>query len=201
LKSPPLNEDADRFDIEAKTEQAGPGPIPRDKLQPMLQSLLEDRFQLKAHWEMRDTPVYLLTVAKGGPKLKLSEDQSDPNTPQPPDIPIEQRRGMMRRAEDSWIGNAVRVSELAGFLSGQTGRPVLNKTDLDGLFDFKMHWVLPPIPAPGVPAGPDVTPPTASDPSGASIFTAIEEIGLRLEAAKAPLEVLVIDSVQKPSEN
>jgi uncharacterized protein (TIGR03435 family) len=190
--------DTDLFDVEAKTEEASSGPIPKDKLQPMLQSLLEDRFQLKAHWEMREMPVYLLTVGKGGSKLKLSEDQS-PYGPEPPNTPIEQRRGMMRRAGDAWIGNAVRVSAMASFLSGETGRPVLGKTGLEGMFDFKMNWVPPSRPAPGVSAGPEALP-QASDP-GASIFTAIQELGLKLESAKAPLEVLMIDSVQKPSEN
>jgi uncharacterized protein (TIGR03435 family) len=190
--------DTDTFDIEAKSEEGSAGPIPRDKLQPRLQSLLEDRFQLKVHWEKQDTAVYLLTVGKGGSKLKSSDDQSPIGT-YPPTVPIEQRRGMMIRTEDSWVGNAVQVSALASFLSGQTGRPVFNKTGLDGFYDFKMHWVPPPVPAPGVPAGPDATL-SASDP-GPSIFTAIEEIGLKLEAAKAPLEVLVIDHVERPSEN
>jgi uncharacterized protein (TIGR03435 family) len=76
---------------------------------------------------------------------------------------------------------------------------VLDKTGLEGMYDFKMNWLPPARPAPGVSAGPEALP-QASDP-GASIFTAIQEIGLRLEAAKVPLEVLVIDSVQKPSEN
>ena len=190
--------DSETFDIEAKTEEASAGLIPREKLQPILQSLLENRFQLKSHWEKRDTPVYLLTVGKSGSKLKLSDDQS-PIGEYPTNVPIEQRRGMMMRAKDSWIGNAVRVSALVSFLSGQTGRPVLDKTGLEGMFDFKMHWVPPPRPAPGAPAGPDATL-SASDP-GPSIFTAIEEIGLKLEASKVPLEVLVIDYVELPSEN
>jgi len=95
----------------------------------------------------------------------------------------------------------VRLSLLTNFLSIQLGRPVLDKTGLEGLFDFKLPWIPPPIPASGIPAGTEVTPPLASDPSGASIFTAIQELGLKLEAAKAPLEVIMIDSVQKPSEN
>ena len=160
----------------------------------MLQSLLEDRFQLKAHSELRALPVYLLTTAKGGPKLTLSDDQTDLSVTQQ-SIPIEQRRGIMRRTEDGWTANAVRLGALTSFLSQQLGRPVLDKTGLNGLFDFKMHWNQQLTRTPG----PDL--PSASDPSDPSIFTAVEELGLKVESAKAPLEVLVIDSVQKPSEN
>src|SRR5438045_838011 len=62
--------DTDRFDVEAKTEETSAGPIPREKLQPMLQTLLEDRFQLKVDREQRELPMYLLIVGKGGSKLK-----------------------------------------------------------------------------------------------------------------------------------
>ncbi len=97
------------------------------------------------------------------------------------------------------------MSFLANFLSQWLGRPVLDKTGLDGLFDFRLHWT--PLPFAGTPPGlpgPDgreVSPPPVIDPSGVSIFTAIQELGLKLEPAKEPLEVLVIDSVQKPHEN
>jgi uncharacterized protein (TIGR03435 family) len=190
--------DTDLFDIEAKTEGGSPGAIPRERLQPMLQSLLEDRFQLKFHWETRDTLVYALTVGKGGSRLKLSEDQSAISA-YAANVPIEQRRGIMIRVGDAWVGNAVKLSDMVSFLSRQTRRPVLDRTGLEGMFDFKMNWVLPSRPALGAPPAPEATP-SASDP-GPSIFTAIQEIGLKLESAKTPLEVLVVDSVQKPSEN
>ena len=193
--------DVDRFDVEAKTEEATAGPIPREKLQPMLQSLLEDRFQLKAHREIREFPVYLLTVAKGGAKLKLSEDQNEQYSNQPSTTPIERRRGIMRTTEDGMVANAVRLRTLTSFLSGRTGRTVLDKTGLEGIFDFTLHWTpRAPVASSAAAAGPEA-PPTASDPAGASIFTAVQELGLKLEAAKAPLEVLIIDSVQKPSQN
>ena len=79
-----------------------------------------------------------------------------------------------------------------------TERPVIDKTGLEGMFDFKLNWVQPR----GTASTPsDGTIPSASDPADGSIFTAIEELGLKLESAKVPFEVLVIDSVQKPSEN
>jgi uncharacterized protein (TIGR03435 family) len=198
--------DTDLWEIQAKAaDGAVPPPSPAadntkpDTIALMLQSLLEDRFQLKLHREMRQFPVYLLTVSKGGMKLKLSDDQSAIGG-QPPGTPIEQRRGMIRRVGDGVEGKAVSTTFLASFLSTWAGRPVLDKTGLNGLYDFNMHWTPPSVPAPGIPPGPDATP-GASDPSGASIFTAIEELGLKLESAKAPFEIVVIDTVQKPSEN
>ena len=107
-----------------------------------------------------------------------------------------------------WVGNdlvgtAVDMSHLASFLAQQVDRPVIDKTGLNGPFDFKLHYTVDPRAylSPGGQAGPDVTPPTASDPAGSSIFTAVQEIGLKLESSKAPVDVLVIDSVRKPSEN
>lgn len=193
----------DLWDIEAKAAEGSVPPrsssdnTKPDTIALMVQSLLEDRFQLRLHGETRDFPVYLLTVGKGGPKLNLSKDQTDVNVAPVQNVPLDQPRGMMRRTPDGVTANTVRLSLLANFLSQQLGRPILDKTGLEGLFDFKLHWTPPPILAPGIPAGPD----TASDPSGVSIFTAIQELGLKLEAAKAPLEVLVIESVQRPTEN
>jgi len=91
------------------------------------------------------------------------------------------------------------------------GRPIIDKTDLKGLFDFRFQFSLEGVTLPGLPgglqpgpglgpAGPAATPPTAADPVP-SLFTAIQELGLRLESAKGPVPVLVVDSVQKPTEN
>jgi uncharacterized protein (TIGR03435 family) len=196
--------DTDMWEIQARAAEGSvPPPSPTDdRSKPdtvalMLQSLLEDRFQLKLHGEKKEFPVYLLTLGKSGPKLKLSDVQD--TIVQPPNTPIEQRRGMIRRVADGVNANAVSLSFLTSFISTWAGRPVLDKTGLTQLYDFKLHWTPPSVPAPGVAPGPEIT--AASDPSSASIFTAIEELGLKLDAAKAPLEVLVIDSVQKPSEN
>jgi uncharacterized protein (TIGR03435 family) len=203
---------ADLWEIQAKAAEATvPQPSPLaddtkpDTIALMLQSLLEERFQLKLHRETRNVPLYILTLGTGGPELKLSEDQSDPRVAPLQNIPLDQPRGMIRRTGDDLTARAVRMSSLANFLSQWLGVPVLDKTGLDGLFDFKLHWTPPPFAGtpPGFPcsAGREVSPPSASEASSSSIFTAIEELGLKLEAVKAPVEVLVIDSVQKPSEN
>jgi uncharacterized protein (TIGR03435 family) len=157
----------------------------------MLQSLLQDRFQLKVHNESRDFSVYLLSVGKNGPKVSPYQEQSAPPR-SPPGPPL---RGLLRRNGDDIAATGVRMSSLASFLGQFIGRPVLDQTGLEGEYDFKLHW----LPAPPTQVGgPDAV---AGDPAGPSIFTAIQDIGLKLDAVKAPMEVLVIDSVSKPSEN
>ena len=225
--------DTDLFDIQATAETNG-GTIPQDQLPLMLQSLLEDRFQLKAHMETRELPIYNLVVGKDGPKIKLSEDQ----TPIVPPGAAGQRgepgagprgfgfdpRGPLPRGAFSMMpspsgltlsASGVPIPMLVNMLAGQVGRPVFDKTDLKGLFDFKLTYSPEGLASPfgggfggpgiiggpgpaGLGGGTQVTPP--SDPAP-SLFTAIQELGLRLESTKGPVEVLVIESVQKPAEN
>jgi uncharacterized protein (TIGR03435 family) len=92
---------------------------------------------------------------------------------------------------------------MIGLLQQQVGRPIVDKTELKGLFDFRLHFSPEgmSIPGPaGVPIGPAPTPPLSADPVP-SLFTAIQDLGLKLESAKGPVKVLVIDSVRKPKEN
>jgi uncharacterized protein (TIGR03435 family) len=104
------------------------------------------------------------------------------------------------------VGNAIRMAGLANFLQIYLRQPVVDKTNLNGLFDVRVpltRQVEAPAAVPDVSrsAGPDVAP-TPSVPSGSPIFATIQdELGLKLEPTKAALEVVVIDSVQKPSEN
>ena len=96
---------------------------------------------------------------------------------------------------------AVQLTTLLNFLVNQLGRPVYDKTGLTGLFDFKLQWTPGSEQAPG-PFGPAPDAPPPVDPSGPSLFTALQEqLGLRLESTKGPVEVVVIDSAQKPTEN
>jgi uncharacterized protein (TIGR03435 family) len=232
--------DADRYDVQAKADCSG-GKLSREQTQLMMQSLLEERFQLKAHMETRELPVYNLVVGKGGPKLKVSEDQTPPpflanGGPQPcdpeianltlpppppprgggpegrgglPDLSEMPRGAMFMMASPTgmtMVTNGVPIANLVNLLSQQVGRPVIDKTDLKGLFDFKLTYSPESIqtpfggpPPPGGGIGLSTTP-NASD-QNLSLFTAIQELGLRLESTKGPVEVLVIDSVQKPTEN
>jgi uncharacterized protein (TIGR03435 family) len=166
----------DRFDIEAKT----PGDVPPSTAQVrlMMQSLLADRFQLRLHREMRDLPVYALVVGKNGAKLKPSDSDAREGGSvggRADGLHMETKKGSMEA--------------LARQLSSSAGRPVIDKTGLTGTYEYTLDW----FPATTVPA------PESDVPS---LFNAVQEqLGLRLEATTAPQEVLVIDSVQKPSEN
>jgi uncharacterized protein (TIGR03435 family) len=219
--------DTDMFDLEAKAD-CGNGPIDRGRYTLMIQSLLEDRFQLKAHTEPREVPIYELVVAKGGLKMKLSADQTPvnpggpnlpflcappPSTPPPPPAPRTvpfdptKMRGMQTfqyaPGSVTVIGNAVRMNDLMRVFGLDSDRPVIDKTNLKELYDFKLQFspermATPPVsgalPSPnGEPAAADPVP---------LLATAIQQqLGLRLEPAKAPIDVLVVESAQKPSEN
>jgi uncharacterized protein (TIGR03435 family) len=234
--------DSDRYDIQAKADCSG-GAISREQMQLMLQSLLEDRFQLKAHLETRELPIYDLVVAKDGPKIKASENQTPPNVGFGPGQPCAaaanlepgpgQRGGpfdprgpaprgaMMMQMGTGGLtmsATAVPIANLVGLLQQQAGRQVIDKTNLKGLYDFKLQFSPEGMPTPFGPlppgagggvgvtaAGPvgntTAAPSTAAEPAP-SFFTAIQEqLGLKLESTKGPVEVLVVESAQKPTEN
>jgi uncharacterized protein (TIGR03435 family) len=167
---------SDRFDVEAKT----PGDVPptAEQVRLMMQNLLGERFSLRLHHETRDLPVYALVVGKNGAKLKIS----DPGAREGGSVQgtvnglhMETKKGSMER--------------LARQLSSNAGRPVIDKTGLAGTYEYTLDW----FPATRIPA------PESNVPS---LFIAVQEqLGLRLESTAAPQEVLVIDSVQRPSEN
>ena len=163
-------------------------PVQRRKeVQLMEQGLLADRFKLKAHFETREMPVYQLVVARGGPKLKENPDTS---------------KGVSAVRPSMIRGNAVPMHALLGLLESVPdigGRVVIDKTGLSGTYDFLLKWtpMEPTAPASGLSG----TPPSP-DAEGALLFTAIEEqLGLKLIATKGPGQVLVIDHIERPSEN
>ena len=180
----------ERWDIQAKTEGQTPS---RDQFVDMLRALIEDRFQLKVRRETRDMPVYDLALAKSGSKLKLHS--GDP--PKPEDR-LRMGFGSMR-FQDSGL------ALFAHQLSLQLGRKVIDKTGLTGRYDFSLEWAPEPgqggLEAIGLPPDPNFRPPPA-DPNRPSLFTAIQEqLGLRLDSEKGPVDMIVIDSVSKPTEN
>jgi uncharacterized protein (TIGR03435 family) len=214
--------DTDHFDIEAKP-QGDPSLISGEQTRLMVQSLLEDRFQLKVHHELRQLPVYNLVVAKNGPKLKLSDDQKPPvpgNNRSQADTPSKGPQGVSEphrggtalirgRTCTILAGKAIPINtvdsamltSLPTLLQGVLeqagldktdlkGWPVVDKTGLKGSFDIELQFT------------PDTLGPAPPDACGPSLFTALEEqLGLKLESARGPVEVIVIDSVSKPSEN
>lgn len=180
--------DNDKFDIDAKFD---PSNIPNAKdltyrqRADMLRAVLADRFQLKVHFEQKTFPVYNLVIATTEPKLKEAPPEHLHSAPWggPTCLHTRGRAGMMA-VEGCGAG------ALADSLSYDSGRKVIDKTGLTGRYDFELHWT------------PDNTPADSPLAGGPSIFTALQEqLGLKLEPATAPLDVLVIDSAQKPSGN
>jgi len=166
---------SDRFEISAKADQ----PVNDDAaLMVMLQDLLAERFQLVLHRETRSIPALVLEVAKTGPKLeRATGGAAATNT-------STGSAGVTIEARSADLNSFVRI------LSRHTDLPVVNKAKLEGTFNFKLHWTLDNF----RPVGPSTDAP--------SLFTAIQEqLGLRLRVEKAPVEVLVIDHAEPPSEN
>jgi len=196
---------SDRFDIVAKSERGSSESAPDDfnkmtneqaktvqeQMRQKLQALLAGRFQLTLHHETKQQPVYALAIGKNGSKLQESHSKQDA------------RHMMMGRG--NFDGEGVPLEMLTSALSRQLGRPVLDRTGLKGNFDFKLQWTPDPGQSAGQFAGPPppgAEAPPPPDPNGPSIFTAIQEqLGLRLESQKGPVDLIVIDRVEKPSEN
>jgi uncharacterized protein (TIGR03435 family) len=198
--------DSARYDIDAKV--AGPDVDTLKKLSPeqrrsMLQPLLAERFKLVVHTETKQLPVYELVVAKGGSKLKEATP-GDPyaNGFKGPDGAG--RGGMIRVGRGQLTAQGVPTSSLANMLSQQLHKTVIDKTGLTGKYDLELNWT-PDQGAEPMFKGNDGSlqrAEPAPDPSGPSIFTAIQEqLGLKLQSAKGPVETLVIDHVEMPSEN
>jgi len=202
---------SERYDVEAKEPDSitqEMDKLPREQrrqlAESMLQSLLADRFQLKLTRGTKDMPAYALVVAKNGPKLHEAKPEDTPATAS--SGPGGHPHGPMMRMQPGQLnGQGVGLSFLASVLSQQLGRQVLDQTGLKGNYDLTLKWTPEQgegmmVGGPGGGPPPEGAPPP--DTSGPSIFTAVEEqLGLKLQATKAPAEVLVIDHVEKPSEN
>ena len=184
------------FDIEAKVAPADVptlGKMAFEQRRTMFQSILADRFKLVVHHETRELPVYVLSVGKGGAKFKPSAPDDPAATPR--------RRGMMM-SRGKLTADDAQLSMLVTLLSRQLGRTVIDKTGLAGNYDFALEWTPDEGAAgPGSGAASEGAP-AAPDQSGPSIFTALQEqLGLKLESTKGPVDVIVIDHIEKPSEN
>lgn len=197
---------SERYTINAKAEGTPAFDVMRG---PMLQRILEERFNLKVHWKTREAPVYELTVAKGRPKLKPFKEGScippaSPFDPQP-SLPAGQRfcgmspqpapAGLLHvHYEGSTIQDFV-ATLLNGPFSG-LDREVTDKTGLTGKFDIELEF------ARTLNVRQEPAPVETADPAGLSIFTALQEqLGLKLESARGTGYSLVIDSIERPSEN
>ena len=170
--------DADRYDFVAKAESPDATTA---QLRVMLQSLLADRFKLVVHRETKELSTYTLVVGKNGPKMQEAKDGE--------------------KTYGTWAGRGqivctrMNLRGLINILSGTLASPVLDKTGLTGFYDFKLAWTDPRFQKPGN----DSQLPADARPD---IFGAVQEqLGLKLEAKKGPVQVLIVDRAEKPSQN
>jgi uncharacterized protein (TIGR03435 family) len=202
--------DTDAFEIEAKAA----GNPTKDQMRLMMQSLLAERFRLAVHYETREMPVYALTLIKPGtwgPKLIRHADGP------PCDVsgPRYRATGREDAGDDvfpSRCGSQTAVpgkngrivggtrnttmTVLAGALARTAGRPVVDRTGITDRIDYRLEWTLESN-GPGIP-GAEVEP----DPNPLTFMDAVrEQLGLKLESTKAPVRILVIDRIERPSEN
>jgi bla regulator protein blaR1 len=171
--------ESERYDIAAKSAVAPKTSLEEERSQ--VRELLADRFRLATHRDTKQTQVYLLVVAKDGPKLTAHDDGTGSG---------------IRKTCGHLAGKRLTLDTIATVLSRQFERDVLNRTGLPGKYDLQLDWT------------PDSGPcPVAADSEGSasatpSIFTAIQQqLGLKLESSKGPVEFLVIDRVERPSAN
>lgn len=166
--------ESDRFDIIAKAEQ----PVGDQILMTMMQKLLAERFKLAVHREAKPIKAYVLEVAKNGAKLEKGDGQ----------------RSQTSNGRGNIVAKNSTMDHFAEVLARQMDLPVVNHSGLDGVYNLKLQWT-PDSSRPAKPAEGAVF-------EGPSIFTALQEqLGLRLQAQKVPVDVLVIDHAEKPSAN
>jgi uncharacterized protein (TIGR03435 family) len=201
--------DSAHYDISAKSENS----FKQGELPLMIQSLLADRFQLTIHHETKELPIYALVMArkdgKLGPGLTESKeggctprDLSKPPPPLEPGKPPALGCGNMMMQPRLLRAVSVPVAQVIPMLSRFLGRPVVDKTGLTAKFDIRLEWTPDEIQLAQLQLPPDAPKPPPSEIAGPSIFTAIQQqLGLKLESQKGPVEIIVIDRVERPSEN
>jgi uncharacterized protein (TIGR03435 family) len=211
----------DHFDINAKVPDefraigppapgSGPGP-----LQLMIRTLLTERFKLVAHTETRDSPIYAMILARAdgklGPGLKKSSVDCAAifaagrarGGAMPPPQPGERMQCGMRVGPGNLMGGGALMPQFATTLGMFAGRIVVDRTGLEGPYDVDLTWTPDQMPQrpPGAPEGPAQFNGVAIDPNGPSLFTAVQEqLGLKLDSQRGPVEVMIIDRAEKPVE-
>lgn len=193
--------ESERFDIEAKADREYPpqADAPAPELLAMMRNLLADRFQLVVHRESREMPVYALVAARAdktfGPQMRRVDVDCAAEAaramaarrggaPPPSAKPDAMPPCGMRTRPGNVIARGTTLQQLARNLSQFLGRTVVDRTGLDGTFDIDLQW----------------SPEQTADASGPSIFTAVQEqLGLKLDSQRAPVDVLVVDRVERPA--
>jgi uncharacterized protein (TIGR03435 family) len=167
----------DFYDIAAKAE--GEGKPTTEEFRQMLRNLIADRFQLKFRREIKELPVYELVLAKGGPTMRQNTESAS------------YRWGIPGKGQ--WDVTSAEMQRLASSLAKEVGRTVLDMTGLKARYDFKLEW----MPEDTAPPDPDSI--AGVTPARPSIFTAVQEqLGLKLEPKKDSVEMLIIESVERP---
>jgi uncharacterized protein (TIGR03435 family) len=167
--------DSDYYEITLQAE--GDEPLTQPDARLLLQSLLADRFQLKVHPAKKEIPVYALVVGKGGTKLK--ENTADGTCRLQPHVTLATIESTFTKCP---------VAMLVRVLSGAADRPVIDQSGLSGSYDFNLEFARDPS-----AVSPESNP--------ASMFTTVEDLGLKLNSQKSSVEVIVIDRVDRPTEN
>jgi uncharacterized protein (TIGR03435 family) len=208
----------ERFDIDAK---ASIDVLPDDlaandrkkRTHALLQSLLTDRFKMMIHRESKEMAFYSLTVGRSGPKLEkgLIEEKDCVENPTPSGVPCHRFNGGQGRGLH---GKAVNMQDLAEFIENWTDHPVVDKTGLQGLFSVEtdgwvpMRQLAQPPPASGASASPLATtvgPPSGeasmSDPTRPTLFMVLAKLGLELKIQKGPVDIFVVDHIERPTPN
>ena len=162
----PVWADSDQFDIVAKAESAD---ATRDEIRSMLQTLLAERFKLVVHHETKEMHAFSLVLAKSGSKFKVAA----------PDRKSGMTDTVGPNGQQRTVLEASPLRVLVSMLANTLGSPVVDKTGLDGLYDYTIEW-------------PD---------AGSSLFASVDQLGLKLEAKKEFVDVLVIDRAEHPSAN
>jgi len=185
--------DSERYDIVANIPEGST----KEDVPAMLQHLLAERFRITLHTETKDHSGYILGIGKGGPKLKPSAPSANP------DASRRQSSLSFTMGGSSTVMNfkGETMPAFADFLSHPLGRPVIDSTGLPGKFDIALPVSMGVIMPGAQETGADGSP-VESDSSMSSLFTAIHDLGLKLDAGKVPLKCIVVDKAQKiPTEN
>ena len=193
---------SDRFEVQARMGEAEIAALEKldhaDKnarLRQMMQALLAERFKLKVHSETKQVPVYDLVVARGGSKLtNAATDTSDHLLKGKDGTPL---HGILSWSTGKAVAQGYSAKSLADFLSQPIcalGRPVMDKTGLTGTYNFTLDWS-PPHPGVRFSGEND----SASPDNSPSIFTALGDVGLKLQPSTGSIEMIVVDHAEKPT--
>lgn len=207
VTAPDWTGDGQRFNIAAKI----PEGASKEDLRPMLRNLLAVRFQMKAHLEKKEMQAFALVVAKGGVRMKLSEEMppgpngvASPPAPGPPKFdkdgfPIVSGNGMILETQNGRSRLAAKqatIAQICNFLGIQYARPVIDQTGLTGKYDYHLEFA------------PENAPPNAEsvassgDPAPTLLMAIQDQLGLKLEAKKLPVDIVIVDHIEKtPTEN